>query len=50
MPSTLINLRKQVTMNEQLAIYLWSISTNISCGLVGIGIAIIIFGCKERRK
>lgn len=31
-------------MNEQLAIYLWSISTNISCGLVGIGIAIIIFG------
>ena len=31
-------------MNEQLAIYLWSISTNISNGLVGIGIAIIIFG------
>jgi hypothetical protein len=31
-------------MNEQLAIYLWSISTNISYGLVGIGIAVIIFG------
>jgi hypothetical protein len=31
-------------MSEQLAIYLWSISTNISCGLGGIGIAIIIFG------
>ena len=31
-------------MSEQLAIYLWSISENLSCGLVGIGIAVIIFG------
>lgn len=31
-------------MNEQLAIYLWSISENLSYGLVGIGIAVIILG------
>ena len=31
-------------MSEQLAIYLWSISENLSCGLVGIGIAVIILG------